>query len=159
VGKLSPHTINCYKSRLKRLRKVLPLMPDDDPEKPLVVKQIEKLTNQLGKEMTDLEIALARGPGRPRSQPIVREYGEAAKEGPTAEELLAAHNDKIARLRAQVLKDNPELANLERERKEEEESNKQLQEMIKLANDQLGGDTNEGPGKATDPVGPVKGTD
>ena len=154
MGRLSPHTINCYKSKLKKLRRILPLMPESDPETILVVKQIEKLTNQLGKEMSDLEIQLARGPGRPRSQPIIKEYGEA-KEEPTIEQLDAVRRDKLQQLRDRVLADPANADLIAREK----ESDKALEEMMKMANDAIGGDASEGPGKTTDSVDKASGTD
>jgi len=117
VGRLSPTTMNCYRSRVRKLRKILPLMKEDDPERPKVVAQIEKLTNQLGMEMTDLEIALARGPGRPRTIPDVRDYEEVLKrlegqqpaEVETDEQRKERAEQKRQELYARVEAEHPEL--------------------------------------------------
>src|SRR6267142_6259110 len=148
MGKLSPHTVNCYKSRLKKLRKVLPFMPESDPERVRVLREIEKLTNQLGMEMNDLEIALTRGPGRPRLQPDISAYRHVVipgvKTAKSKEEIEAERLSKIAEIRERVIAANPDLLAVEERRKAEAESDRALNEMIAMANDELtGGNTDE----------------
>lgn len=146
MGRLSPHTINQYRWMLKRLRRILPLMPEDDPERPKVVAKIEKLTNQLGVELTDLETALTRGPGRPRTEPIVSEYEDALRaegkanvkratgEGRTFEEIQveteAKRREKQAELREKIRATDPDAI---AQREAEEASMKALRELEELA--------------------------
>jgi hypothetical protein len=164
VGKLAPHTINQYRWRLKKLRAVLPIMDENDPERPRVIGEIEKLTNQLGMEMNDLEIALARGPGRPRKLADISEHEAALAsvtekeiemdETPHAKELRV--KKKFDELKARVLAANPDLA---AQKAKEDESEKALNEMIQKANEALvttGGDDGvKGHNKATDDAGEV----
>lgn len=149
MGRLTPQTMNNYRCKLRKLRAILPVLPDDHPEKMKVLNQIERLTNQLGMEMNDLEIALARGPGRPRQNPVVSEELEAlAKAEREKKELESAKPEspeerearvaaKLKAFREKVIGENPELA---KRKEDEERSERELNEMIAKANEQLGGD-------------------
>jgi len=140
-------------------------MDENDPERPRVVKEIETLTNKLGTDMTNLEITLARGPGRPRKLADISEHEAAlakvqeelnVDETPRAKEIRV--NKKVEDLKARVLAANPELA---AQKEKEERSERELNEMIQRANDELAakakqGGNDEGRKQATDDVGGAK---
>src|SRR5262245_46575448 len=64
---LARNTLRVYSSKLKRLRRLLTVMPVDHPDRTKVIAEVERYTNVLGREMTTDEIneMLARKPGRP----------------------------------------------------------------------------------------------
>lgn len=141
MGRITAQTASNYRVQLRKLRRVLPLIPEGDPERARTLRLIEKFTNQLGLEMTDLEIALSRRPGRPRLNPNVAEYEIEPEINTvmTPEEIEAAKALRLAEFRARVLKENPDLAaEMERKRLALEESERALVEMQKLANEEVG---------------------
>ena len=107
MGRLAPTTINCYKWKLKRYRKLLQIVLPEDPRRPQLLEQITKLTNQLGMEMSDLEIKLARGPGRPRSVPDMSDIEEALKDNEKEVEATETPEERALRIKAkhQALRD------------------------------------------------------
>lgn len=143
MPKLTPQTVANYKSKLRQLRKVLPLMPDDHEERPRVLSQIERLTNQLGLEMSDLEISLSRGPGRPRLNANIEEFKDKIElELKTAPVEIVGDtpSDRVAALRAKLEKEDPEFVKMldERKRLALEESERALVEMQRIANEEVG---------------------
>ena len=130
---------------------MLPIIPQDDPELEKVLNEIERLTNILGKEMSDLETQLTKGPGRPRKVPDITQFekalaeaeAEAPRESPTERE--ARVKFKIEQLRKKVETEQPEVLALKR-------SEDALNEMIKL-----GGDKHEGSNETTHVDGEVAG--
>jgi hypothetical protein len=61
---LATSTQRVYASKLRRWRRLLVQMPQDHPDLPAVLVEIDKLSNKLGAEVSDLEALLARRPGR-----------------------------------------------------------------------------------------------
>jgi hypothetical protein len=156
---LTQQTLANYRSRLRKLRTVLPLMFENDPDKPKVLREIETLTNKLGIEMTTLEIQLKRGPGRPRVNADLVMYDEALKEvkqeiQPTEEEIAMAKKVTLQQLKERVRAHSPELVEKIERAKAERESEAALLEMMNKANEELlkTGGNDEGHVKATDPV-------
>jgi hypothetical protein len=122
MGRLTVGTINNYKTRLRKLRRILPLMPPEHEERPRVVAEIDKLTNQLGLEMTDLEAALARGPGRPRQSADVRELEKLTTKEEVLKEKLEAARKRREELLIRVEAEQPDAL---------AESQRKLEEMMK----------------------------
>jgi hypothetical protein len=63
--KLTAGTVSCYRTRLRKLRRVYPLMEEGE-EKRKTYREMEKLADKLGMEIEDP--MLDRGPGRPRER-------------------------------------------------------------------------------------------
>ena len=70
------------------MRKALPFVPKDHPELPKLLREIERLSNLLGAELGDLELALIKRQGKPRTQPQINldefippEKGDMTEEG------------------------------------------------------------------------------
>lgn len=137
------------------------MLDDTDPRKVQVLNQVERLTNQLGMEMTSLEIALARGPGRPRQNADVSDVEEALasveKETPNKPETPQEKEERAKRkrdeLREKLLKDDPEfIAQQDAIRR----SNDDLANMMKEANDEgspKNADNAKGVGSASNETG------
>lgn len=184
MARLTPQTQSNYRVKLRKLRTLLPLLPNDHPEKAKVLRQIEDLTNKLGMEMTDLEIALKRGPGRPRQNPLVdaemegmiaaqKEVEAKAAGRPETKEEHDARVEANKRAFAEKFeRENPELV---RQKTAEQESEDELNRMINMqadkeakkhdklverANEQLGGNNGDAEGhkSAADAAGAVGGT-
>lgn len=142
MGRLTPQTLSNYRVKLRKLRAVLAVMEEVHPERLKVVKEIESLTNKLGLEMTDLEIALSRGPGRPRQHPLIddelialaraekeqRERESERKE--TKEEREARIETRRQEFMRNYEKEHPEVLT------ETQISQQQLDDLMKLGGDE-----------------------
>jgi len=159
MGRLAQSTVNCYKSHLRKLRRVLPMLPEDHPEREKVIWKIERLTNQLGMEMTDLEIQLTRGPGRPRLQPELEGLLPAAepKKAMTQEEREEVWRKNHEALREKIQTTDPEFI---AEKDAQMRSEQALKEMMEMANETMGGGgTDERPDADADKPGSTPGSD
>lgn len=74
TGRLSPQTLACYKTRLKKLWRIYPHLTDEH-EKDMCMKEMLKLSDKTGLELGGP--TLMRGAGRPRERLTI---GEAHKE-------------------------------------------------------------------------------
>jgi hypothetical protein len=153
MGRLTQGTINNYRARLKKLRKVMLVIEDDHPERPKVLREIEKLTNQLGMEMTDLEASLARGPGRPRQNPDV-DYllPKLPKDEPNRAETQEERDLRFTKEQQERRDNLMRTAVHETDAGSIKESENELVKLMELANDKLvshGGD-DERPESTTD---------
>jgi hypothetical protein len=151
---LARTTVANYKVRLKRLREILPLIVNDEKKKKCLL-EIESLTTKLGKEMTDLEIQLTRGPGRPKLREDYTEEFALAKKLREAEELKGITKEgpdftkEGIERRAKELRNNPvtlveevqrsadELQALISTNIEADAENKERMRLEELANEEL----------------------
>lgn len=141
MPKLADNTIRSYASRLRRLRRLLAVMPSEHPEKKRVLLDIERLTNALGGEMTpqELTVLLDRKPGRrsggDKSQLGLDTIAQLEDELSTPEERRAREraafwSQKAIDARAAKVKERSET------RVTEEASEEELKRMMKEASAQ-----------------------